>query len=141
MTKRWIWALMVCVLLPGISACGSKGEGAQAELATIDAIMQQAINLGADELAPVELRVAREKQRLAYAAMEDKKYSKAQMLSREAKVDAQLAGALATAVKTRYALKSIIDDSLAAPAPAPAPQAHETSASQIDSLRALIRGN
>lgn len=130
---------MVFVIMGGMSACGSKGESAQAELATIDAVVQQAINVGADELAPVELRIAREKQRLAHAAMKAKKYTKAQMLSREAKVDAQLAEALATAVTSRYDLKTLYGDSLAAPVPEA--QAQETSASQIDPLRALIRGN
>ena len=136
MTKRCIQMLMVFVLLGGISACGSKGAGARAELNSIDEVMQQAVAVGADEFAPVELRFAREKQRLARAAMKAKKYTKAEMLSREAKVDAQLAGALATATKTRQALEGIYDNMLQRPEGG----VQKTSASPSESLRALIGG-
>lgn len=136
MTQRCIQTLMVLVLIGGISACGSKGAGAQAELSTIDEAMRQAINLGADQLAPVELRFAREKQRQAQAAMRAKKYSKAKMLSREAKVDAQLAGALAIAVSSRDALEGVYDDILVDPGA----QGQQTPASSSNSLRALIGG-
>lgn len=136
MTKRCIQTLMVFVLIGGISACGSKGEGALAELSTTDEAMRHAISLGADELAPVELRFAREKQRKAHAALKAKKYSKAEMLSREAKVDAQLAGALAIAVSSRQTLEGVYDDILVDSGD----PSQQTSASQSDSLRALIGG-
>lgn len=127
---------MVFVLLGSISSCGSKGTSVHAGLDTIDAVMLQATYAGADEFAPVELRFAREKQRLAYAAMKAKKYTKAQMLSREAKVDAQFAGALATVVKSRHALEGVYEEILVAPGA----QAQETPVSQTDPLRALIGG-
>lgn len=136
MTKRCIQTLMVFVLLGGISACGSKGAVAEAELKSIDEVMQQAVEVGADEFAPVELRFAREKQRLAHAAMKAKKYTKAEMLSREAKVDAQLAGALATAARSLHALEGVYDNMLQDSESG----VQKTSASSRDSLRALIGG-
>jgi hypothetical protein len=137
MTKRCIQTLMVFVLLGGgISACGSKGAGAGAELNSIDDVMQQAVADGADEFAPVEMRFAREKQRLAQAAMKAKKYTKAEMLSREAKIDAKLAGALATAARSRHALEGLNDNMLQRPEGS----VQKTSASPRDSLRALIDG-
>ncbi|MFT6302908.1 MAG: hypothetical protein ACJAY2_002093 [Pseudomonadales bacterium] len=126
---------MVFVLFGSISACGSKGASTQAELNTIDEVMQQAIKVGADELAPVELRLAREKQRQAYAAMKAKKYAKAQRFSREAKVDAQLAVALATTVKSRHALKGVRGDILVE-----SEAGTQKSSFQEDSLRALVGG-
>jgi hypothetical protein len=136
MTKRCIKVLMAFVLLGSVSSCGSKGASAQAGLNTIDAVMLQATYAGADEFAPVELRLAREKQRLARAAMKAKKYTKAQMLGREAKVDAQFAVALATVVKSRHALEGLYRETLfASGAPI-----QETSVSQTDPLRALIDG-
>jgi hypothetical protein len=134
MTKRFIQAFVLLALVGGITACGSKGAGAKAELDTIDAIMQQAVSDGADEFAPVELRFAREKQRQASVAMKEKKYSKASMLSREAKVDAQLAGALAMAVKSRNALEEVNKDLEMRPAGL----GRNTAVSATDSLRALI---
>ena len=127
---------MVFVILGGLSACGSKGTVARAELNSIDEVMQQAVEVGADEFAPVELRFAREKQRLAQAAMKAKKYTRAEMLSREAKIDAQLAGALATAAKSRHALEGVYDNMLQRPEVG----VQKTSASPSDSLRALIGG-
>lgn len=127
---------MVFVILGGLSACGSKGTVARAELNSIDEVMQQAVEVGADEFAPVELRFAREKQRLAQAAMKAKKYTRAEMLSREAKIDAQLAGALATAAKSRHALEGVYDNMLQRPEGG----VQKTSASPSDSLRALIGG-
>ena len=139
MTKRCIQALVVFLLLGGITGCGSKGGGAQAELNSIDDVMQQALNNGADEFAPVELRFAREKQRKALAAMKAKKYAKAEMLSREAKVDALLAGELAKAEKSRHALEGVYDGILVSPE-TEVSDTSDTSESQSDSLRALIGG-
>ena len=139
MTKWCIQALVAILLLGGITGCGSKEGGAQAELSSIDDVMQQAVNNGAHEFAPVELRFAREKQRKALAAMKAKKYAKAEMLSREAKVDALLAGELAKAEKSRHALEGVYDGILVSPETAVS-ETSESSESKSDSLRALIGG-
>lgn len=135
MTKRYLQVLMVLVLLGGASACGSKGSSAQAELASFDEALRQAIALGAEDLAPVELRIAREKHRQAQGAMKKRSYDKAEMLSREAQVDAQLAGALSAAAIARHAVASGYDDSV------PSNEAGtEKSSAQRDSLRTLLGG-
>ena len=100
----------VMLLAATVSACGSKAPRPVSEIALADSALKNAESAGAQEHAPIELRVAREKKAAADAAMVDKKYSKAYRLTQEAKADADLARAMADVEKSRLALKEASDN-------------------------------
>ena len=88
-----------------LGACGSKAPKPNSELALAGSALKSAEQSGARELAPIELRLAREKQDAANQAVENKQYGKARYLTVEARVDAELARAAADAQKSRLELK------------------------------------
>lgn len=100
----------VAILAVSLTACGSKAPKPVSELALADAALQNAETSGAREYAPIELRVAREKKAAADAAVAKKKFSHAQRLTEEARVDAELARATAEAEKSRLALQEAQDN-------------------------------
>ena len=72
-----------------------------AELAVSIAAVAHATAAGAPELAPLELRMAREKLERAQLAMGQRDYDGARMLARESQADAQLAESKTEAIKAR----------------------------------------
>ena len=99
--------LLVAVTLV---ACGSKAPKPSSELALAGSALKNAETSGAREYAPIELRIAREKQAAADKAVSKERYGKARQLSSEALVDAELARATADAEKSRLALKEAEDN-------------------------------
>ena len=100
----------VLLISATLGACGSKSPKPSSELALAGSALKNAESSGAREYAPIELRIAREKQAAADKAMSKEKYNKALHLSSEALVDAELARATADAEKSRLALKEAQDN-------------------------------
>jgi len=104
---NWKW----CVLLVAtftLGACSGTPKP-KTEIALSNAAVQNAEVAGATDLAPIELRTAKEKQALANSAMSSKNYLTAKQLSEQAAVDAELAKAKSEAEKSRAAVKEVED--------------------------------
>ncbi|MFK8082140.1 MAG: DUF4398 domain-containing protein [Granulosicoccus sp.] len=110
MRKQLQQCAVVVSLALTLSACGSKVPKPDSELALAGSALEDAELSGARELAPIELRLAREKKAAADKAIADEKYSKARYLTVEAKVDAELARAAADAENSRLELKRAQDN-------------------------------
>lgn len=100
----------LAIMAASLTACGSKAPKPVSELALADSALQSAETSGAREYAPIELRVAREKKAAADTAMSKKKYIRAQRLTEQARVDAELARATSEAEKSRLALQEAQDN-------------------------------
>lgn len=100
-----------CVLAAAILSLGacSSAPKPKTEMALSNSALQTAEVAGAKKYAPIELRVAKEKQDLANAALASEKYTTAKRLSEQAAVDAELAKAKSEAEKSRLALKEVED--------------------------------
>jgi hypothetical protein len=90
-----------------ISGCSSMKTPATADVAVSTAAVESAASAGATEFAPVEMDTAREKLRLANAAMVSKDYELASKLSNEAQVNAKLAQSKAQSAKAQAAANAI----------------------------------
>jgi hypothetical protein len=84
-----------------------------AQVAVSAAAVANAVSAGGPELAPVEMKTARDKLDRANAAMLAKNYDSALALAQEAQVDAGLAQAKAQSVKARKAADAVREDSRA----------------------------
>lgn len=104
MRKKIIRSVIAAGLVISLSACANKTPRPDAEIALAQSAMQSAEVSGAKEYAPIELRIAREKQVAAEKALKREKYFKARYLAVEARVDAELARAAADTEKTRREL-------------------------------------
>ena len=101
---------LLAILAAGLVACSSAPKPS-AEMALTRSALQSAEMAGAADLAPIELRLAREKQEQAEYALRKEKFVQAREHTEQARVDADLARARAEAEKSRLALKEI-DDSI-----------------------------
>lgn len=110
MRKQLSYYVIAAGLITTLSACGSKVPRPTSEIALAQSALQSAELSGAKEYAPIELRIAREKQIAAEKALEKEKYFKARYLAVEARVDAELARAAADTEKTRRELAREQDD-------------------------------
>ncbi|ASJ71054.1 DUF4398 domain-containing protein [Granulosicoccus antarcticus] len=109
--KQSIVRLSAVLLVAGsLGACGSNAPKPASELALASSALKNAETSGAREYAPIELRIAREKQAAADKAVSKERYGKARQLSSEALADAELARATADAEKSRLALKEAQDN-------------------------------
>jgi len=81
------------------------------QMAVSTAAVGTAVSAGGTELAPLEMKTAREKLDRANLAMAAKDYDRAQMLAEEAQVDAQLAGTKARSTKAQKAAEELKEDS------------------------------
>ena len=100
----------VLLVAATLGACGSNAPKPSSELALAGSALKNAETSGAREYAPIELRIAREKQAAADKAISKERYGEARQLSSEALVDAELARATADAEKSRLALKEAQDN-------------------------------
>jgi len=91
-----------------LSACSGTPKP-RTEIALSNSALQNAEVAGAQDLAPIELRKAREKQALADSAMSREKFTTAKQLAEQAAVDAELAKAKSEAEKSRQALNEVKD--------------------------------
>lgn len=73
------------------------------QMAVSTAAVASAVSAGGSELAPSEMKTARDKLDLAQAAMAAKDYDRARMLAMEVEADARLAEVRARSTKTRRA--------------------------------------
>jgi len=110
MRKRLKQCVVVAGFAIALSACGSKAPKPDSELALAGSALEGAELSGARELAPIQLRLAREKKAAADKAIAEEKYSKARYLTIEARADAELARAAADAEKSRLELKRAQDN-------------------------------
>ena len=105
MKKELLTCVLAVIVSAALGACGSKAPRPDSEFALAGSALKSAEASGARQLAPAELRLAREKQDAADKAISEKKYAKARYLTVEARVDAELARAAADAEKSRLELK------------------------------------
>lgn len=90
-------------------ACASTPPPTE-QVAVSTAAVASAAGAGATELAPVEMKVARDKLDRAQLAMAAKDYGAALSLAQEAQVDAGVAQARAQSVKARKAAETVRED-------------------------------
>jgi 5-bromo-4-chloroindolyl phosphate hydrolysis protein len=81
------------------------------QIAVANASLANAISAGGIELAPVEMRLAREKMERANQAMVAKDYDQARALAEQAEVDAQLAVSKTRYAKAKQAASALQEDS------------------------------
>jgi len=110
MKRKLLDCAVVASLAMTLSACGSKPPRPNSELALAGSALESAEQSGARELAPIQLRLAREKKEAAEKAMAEEKFTKAKYLTIEARTDAELARAAADAEKSRRELKRAHDN-------------------------------
>jgi Domain of unknown function (DUF4398) len=85
-----------------IAACASTPPPT-AQMAVATAAVSHALDAGGAELAPAELRSARDKMQRANLAMTAKDYESARTLAEQAQLDAQLGESKAEAIRARKA--------------------------------------
>ena len=110
MRQRYLQFATTATLAIVLAGCGTKTPRPTSEIALAGSALKSAELSGARELAPIELRVAREKKDAADKAVAEKKYAKARYLTVEARADADLARAAADAEKTRLELRRAQDN-------------------------------
>jgi Domain of unknown function (DUF4398) len=93
----------------GVMACASSPSPI-GPIEAAKAAVANAVAAEGPELAPAQMRMAREKLDRAKAAMNDKDYPRAQSLAHEAQVDADLATAMAQSTKASKADKAVSED-------------------------------
>ncbi len=89
-----------------LAACASSKPPTQ-ELATTEAAINQADQVGAKEYAPLEIREARKKLQKAKELVEKKEHEKAKRLASRAEIDAELAEAKALSEKSQNAVEQL----------------------------------
>jgi hypothetical protein len=110
-TRLLFPTLVACAAL-ALAACASTSPPTE-QLAVSTAAVANAVGAGATELAPVEMKSARDKLDRAKLAMVSKDYGSALTLAQEAQVDAGVAQAKAQSVKARKAAETVREDSRA----------------------------
>jgi hypothetical protein len=100
----FLLAAAVGVLCGG---CASQANRPVAEISRAQTLIDQAEKSGAQQYAAVELEHARDKLRLANAAIEDGKNDEARARANEAAVDAQLAQARASSGEAKKAAQEV----------------------------------
>jgi hypothetical protein len=94
-----------------LSACTSPLPAPTEQMAVSTAAVAQAVSAGATELAPIEMRAARDKLDRAQVCMAAKDYAQALILAEQAQVDAQLAVTKARSSKAQSAASALREDS------------------------------
>jgi len=110
-TRLLIPTLAACAAL-ALAACASTPPPTE-QLAVSTAAVANAAGAGATELAPVEMKSARDKLDRAKLAMVSKDYGSALTLAQEAQVDAGVAQAKAQSVKARKTAETVREASRA----------------------------
>ena len=108
MYKTLMKSGVLLAAMASVAACSSTPKP-NTEMALSNAALQNAEVAGATELAPIELRTAKEKQAMADSAASNKKFLTAKHLSEQAAVDAELAKAKSEAEKSRAAVTEVED--------------------------------
>jgi len=90
-----------------MAGCSSLKTPATADVAVSRAAVDNAASAGAADLAPDEMRSAREKMALANQALKDRDYKRASELADQAQADAKLAQSKANSTKATTAADEI----------------------------------
>ncbi len=107
---RKILSPLAVLMLVSLSACSTMKTPATADVAVSKAAVDNAVGAGGAEFAPLEMSAAREKMRLANAAMAAKDYPLAIELANQAQVDAKLAQSKANSAKAQAAANALQED-------------------------------
>lgn len=107
--KIWLAALGGTAILLS-TACSSLKTPATADVAVSKSEVENAAGAGAAELAPVEMKSARDKLALANKALADKDYKLASELAIQAQADAKLARGKANSAKAQLAADVLQED-------------------------------
>ncbi len=104
--------LISLILAGGIFMSGCATPPPPLELIAVSkAAVNEANVAGANELAPIQYKSAMDKMNAAEVAMAHKDYPLAQQLAEQARVDAQLAVAMARSAKAKKAADALQEDS------------------------------
>ncbi len=109
-TQRLAGVIVATVALILSVGCSSMKTPATADVAVSKAAVQNAVDAGGGQFAPVEMNAAREKMALANKAMASKDYKLAAELANQAQVDAKLAQGKANSAKAQAAADALQDD-------------------------------
>ncbi|MET3131575.1 hypothetical protein AAKU55_001837 [Oxalobacteraceae bacterium GrIS 1.11] len=109
MQKQGLMAACAAAVLL-MTACSSLKTPATADVAVSRAALDNAADAGAAELAPEEMRLAREKMTRANQALAAKNYKLARELADQAQVDAKLAQSKANSAKATQAADALNED-------------------------------
>ena len=109
---RLLFATLAACATLALTACASTPPPTE-QVAVSTAAVANAVGAGATELAPTEMKSARDKLDRAKLAMVAKDYGSALALAQEAQVDAGVAQAKAQSVKARKAAETVREDSRA----------------------------
>lgn len=99
--------LVASILMAGCASTPAPVE----QMAISRAAVSNANNTENNELAPLQLKSAKEKMEAAERAIVAKDYVHARQLAEEAQVDAQLAAAMARSAKAKKAADALQEDS------------------------------
>lgn len=105
-----LFSPLTLFLLVALTGCSSMKTPATADVAVSKAAVDNAVGAGGAEFAPIEMNAAREKMRLANAAMAAKDYPLAIELANQAQVDAKLAQSKANSAKAQAAADALQED-------------------------------
>jgi hypothetical protein len=108
-TQGWLVVLSGAALAFTVG-CSSLKTPATADVAVSSAAIDNAVDAGGAQFAPVEMRAAREKLALAKQAMLAKDYKLATTLANQAQADARLAQNKASSIKAQAAADVLQDD-------------------------------
>lgn len=100
-------SVAAAILMAGCASTPAPVE----QMAISRAAVSNANNAENNELAPLQLKSAKEKMEAAERAMVAKDYVRARQLAEEAQVDAQLAAAMARSAKAKKAADALQEDS------------------------------
>ncbi|MDO9093750.1 MAG: DUF4398 domain-containing protein [Rubrivivax sp.] len=103
---RSLSAVAVLAITVGVAACASVPPPSE-QIAVTTAAVANAAAVGAQELAPAELGLARDKLRRANLAMASQDHLQADRLAQQAQLDAQVAAAKANSAKARKAAEEV----------------------------------
>jgi len=92
-----------------IAGCASTPAPVE-QMAVSRAAVINASSAGANELAPLQFKSAKEKMDAAERAMTEKDYVRARQLAEQAQIDAQLAAAEARSAKAKKAADAVQED-------------------------------
>jgi hypothetical protein len=95
------------VLALSLAGCATPSPAPTEQLAVTTATVAHAAAAGAQELAPAELEMARDKLRRAHLAVAAREPGQALRLAQQAQVDAQLAESKSDAIKARKAADEV----------------------------------
>lgn len=102
--------ILVLATLNLLSACSSLETPATADVAVSKAALDSASAVGANEYAPVEMNLARDKLRQANMALANKDYALATTLANQAQADSKLAQSKANSEKAQVMARALQED-------------------------------